>query len=56
MISTPNDIESVKVLKGASAAALWGYRASNGVLNHNQKGKRGKISVDYISSSVSLIK
>jgi TonB-dependent SusC/RagA subfamily outer membrane receptor len=26
----PNDIESVKVLKGASAAALWGYRASNG--------------------------
>jgi TonB-dependent SusC/RagA subfamily outer membrane receptor len=26
----PNDIESVKVLKGASAAAL--YRASNGVV------------------------
>jgi TonB-dependent SusC/RagA subfamily outer membrane receptor len=26
----PNDIESVQVLKGASAAALWGYRAVNG--------------------------
>jgi TonB-dependent SusC/RagA subfamily outer membrane receptor len=49
----PNDIESVKVLKGASAAALWGYRASNGVvLITTKKGKKGKISVD-ISSSVS---
>jgi TonB-linked SusC/RagA family outer membrane protein len=52
----PNDIESVKVLKGASAAALWGYRASNGVvLITTKKGKRGKISVD-ISSSVSFDK
>ncbi|WP_289055543.1 SusC/RagA family TonB-linked outer membrane protein [Carboxylicivirga marina] len=28
----PNDIESVNVLKGASAAALYGSRASNGAL------------------------
>lgn len=28
----PNDIESVQVLKGASAAALWGSRAANGVV------------------------
>lgn len=28
----PNDIESVQVLKGASAAALWGSRAANGVI------------------------
>ena len=28
----PNDIESVQILKGASAAALWGSRAANGVL------------------------
>lgn len=28
----PEDIESVQVLKGASAAALWGSRAANGVL------------------------
>jgi TonB-dependent SusC/RagA subfamily outer membrane receptor len=38
----PNDIESVQVLKGASAAALWGYR--NGVvLISTKKGKRKNI-------------
>lgn len=36
----PNDIESVEVLKGASAAALWGSRAANGViLITTKKGK-----------------
>jgi TonB-linked SusC/RagA family outer membrane protein len=50
----PNDIESVQILKGASAAALWGYRAANGVvLIKTKKGKKGKISVD-INSSVSF--
>lgn len=48
----PNDIESVQVLKGASAAALWGYRASNGVvLIKTKKGKKGKISVAINSSA-----
>jgi TonB-linked SusC/RagA family outer membrane protein len=28
----PNDIESMEILKGASAAALWGSRAANGVI------------------------
>jgi TonB-dependent SusC/RagA subfamily outer membrane receptor len=28
----PNDIESVEVLKGASAAAMYGSKASNGVV------------------------
>lgn len=28
----PEDVESVQILKGASAAALWGSRAANGVL------------------------
>src|SRR5690606_26034731 len=28
----PNDIASVQILKGASAAALWGSRAANGVI------------------------
>ncbi|MFT6881026.1 MAG: TonB-dependent SusC/RagA subfamily outer membrane receptor, partial [Arcticibacterium sp.] len=28
----PNDIESMQILKGASAAALWGSRAANGVI------------------------
>jgi TonB-linked SusC/RagA family outer membrane protein len=50
----PNDIESVQVLKGASAAALWGYRAANGVvLIKTKKGKKGKVSVD-INSSISF--
>jgi TonB-linked SusC/RagA family outer membrane protein len=52
----PNDIESVQILKGASAAALWGYRAANGVvLITTKKGKKGKISVD-VNSSVSFDK
>ena len=52
----PNDIESVQVLKGASAAALWGYRAANGVvLISTKKGKKGKISID-INSTVSFDK
>jgi len=28
----PSDIESLQILKGASAAALWGSRAANGVI------------------------
>jgi TonB-dependent SusC/RagA subfamily outer membrane receptor len=27
-----NSIESVTILKGASASALWGFRAANGVI------------------------
>lgn len=38
----PNDIETLQVLKGASAAALWGSRASNGVVIITTKsGKKG---------------
>jgi TonB-linked SusC/RagA family outer membrane protein len=52
----PNDIENVQILKGASAAALWGYRAANGVvLVTTKKGKKGKITVD-VNSSVSFDK
>jgi len=44
----PNDIESVQILKGASAAALWGSRAANGVLVITTKnGIAGKTSIDY---------
>ncbi len=43
-----NDIESVQVLKGASAAALWGSRAANGVLVITTKsGKSGKPKISY---------
>jgi TonB-linked SusC/RagA family outer membrane protein len=39
----PNDIESLEVLKDASAAAIYGARASNGVvLITTKKGKVGK--------------
>ena len=46
----PNDIESLDVLKDASAAAIYGSRAANGViLITTKRGKAGKtnISVNY---------
>ena len=43
-----NDIESVEVLKGASAAALWGSRAANGVVMITTKdGESGKMKMNY---------
>ena len=44
----PDDIESINVLKGANAAALYGSRAANGVLMiTTKKGKSGKLAVSY---------
>jgi len=44
----PNDIESMTVLKDASATALYGSRASNGVLIiTTKKGVRGKLKFNY---------
>lgn len=44
----PEDIESVTVLKGASAAALYGSEATNGVLVITTKSGKGKgFSVDF---------
>lgn len=44
----PSDIESISVLKDASAAAIYGSRASNGViLITTKRGKEGKISTTY---------
>lgn len=37
----PDDIESISVLKGATAAALWGSRASNGVVMITTKSGSG---------------
>ncbi|MBR3726021.1 MAG: TonB-dependent receptor plug domain-containing protein, partial [Prevotella sp.] len=43
-----DDIESMNVLKGANAAALYGSRAANGVIMiTTKKGKAGKLSVSY---------
>jgi TonB-linked SusC/RagA family outer membrane protein len=44
----PEDIESVQVLKGAAAAAVWGSAANNGVIViTTKKGKQGKLSLTY---------
>ena len=44
----PNDIESVEILKDASAAAIYGSRGANGVvLITTKKGKAGKLRVMY---------
>lgn len=43
----PSDIESISVLKDAASAALYGNRASNGViLLTSKKGKMGKLNVN----------
>lgn len=44
----PNDIESVEVLKDASATAIYGARAANGVvIITTKRGQEGKAQVDY---------
>lgn len=46
----PQDIESISVLKGANAAALYGSRAINGaVMITTKRGKSGKPQVSYSS-------
>ncbi|TWV95116.1 SusC/RagA family TonB-linked outer membrane protein [Chitinophaga pinensis] len=47
-IINPNDIESVAVLKDASATAIYGARGANGVvLITTKRGKSGKTVVSY---------
>ncbi len=44
----PDDIESMTILKGPAAAALYGWNASNGAIVITTKsGKSGKIRVDF---------
>lgn len=50
----PSTIESIEILKDASATAIYGSRATNGVvLITTKRGKSGTAQVDY-SSSVSF--
>ncbi len=43
----PNDIERVEVLKGAAAAALYGSRANNGVIQiFTKRGSAGETRID----------
>lgn len=52
----PNDIESIDILKDASATAIYGSRGANGVvLITTKKGKAGKFSLN-LESSVTLEK
>lgn len=52
----PSDIESVEVLKDASATAIYGSRGANGVvLITTKRGKEGRFTINY-SGSVSVDK
>lgn len=47
----PDDIESMNILKGANAAALYGSQAANGVIMiTTKKGKEGRLSVNFTSN------
>ena len=48
----PDDIESMTVLKGATAAALYGSRASNGaiIITTKSGAKNSKVGVEFTSS------
>lgn len=48
----PNDIESIQILKDASAAAIYGSRAANGVIIiTTKKGKEGPMRIDFSGKS-----
>ena len=48
----PDDIESITVLKGASATALYGSKAAQGaVMITTKKGKEGKFAVDFSTTT-----
>ncbi len=52
----PNDIERIEVINGAAAAAIYGSRASNGVVQiFTKRGSEGKVDVTF-STSVSVSK
>ncbi|MBC6610745.1 TonB-dependent receptor [Hymenobacter sp. BT507] len=56
----PNDIESITILKDASASAIYGSRASNGViLVTTKKGREGQTKVNvgyYVGTSTATHK
>lgn len=46
-----NDVEKIDVLKDASASAIWGSRAANGVVVITTKrGKQGALSINFSSN------
>lgn len=48
---SPNDIESIEILKDAASSAIYGSRAANGVvLITTKQGKEGKAKIDVNAS------
>lgn len=48
----PDDIERIEILKGAAAAAIYGSRASNGVIQiFTKKGKTGAPKITFSTSA-----
>ena len=48
----PDDIASMTILKGASATALYGSRAANGVIMiTTKKGQQGKLAIDFSTTT-----
>lgn len=48
----PDDIESITILKGASATALYGSKAATGaIMITTKKGKEGKLSIDFSTTT-----
>jgi len=51
----PNDIESVSILKDASAASIWGVRAGNGVIVlTSKKGKREQGPTIQLNTNITI--
>ncbi len=49
----PNDVETIDVLKDASATAIYGSRGANGVvIITTKKGKNGKFTLNYDTSII----
>ncbi len=50
---SPNDVQEISVLKGATASALYGSKGSGGaIMITTRKGAGGKISVNFNSSTM----
>ena len=44
----PNDIERIEIIKGAAAAAIYGSRANNGVVQiFTKRGKEGRPTINF---------
>ena len=49
----PNDIEKIDIIPGASASAIYGSRASNGVvLITTKSGRSGQLKIDFSTSVI----